>query len=704
VISFATVTALQIATAIAAVLATPIAVRVSWRENFSIPSLAFAVGMGLSVAESILGCASLSSLGEARRVALEQWRLIVVTFIPSAWLLFALTYSRGNYHVFLRRWRVVLAAFLIVPCAIAIVFHKQLIFTTGDSTLRLGPAGRALNVVLIVGATAVLMNLERTFRASVGVMRWQLKFMVIGLAALFLTRVYTSSQFLLYKVVDSSLDIFNALALSAASLFGFVSLRRTKSFSLDLQPSQTLVYQSLAVLLVGAYLLAVGFLARFAAVVGKTFAFPLQALLLLLGLLGLGMLVLSDRVRLQTKRFISRHLRRPLHDFRQVWNKFSEHTVGHVDETELCRAMVKWIAETFDALSVTAWLVPQSEGRLAFAASTALTESAAERLLPKDDNIAEALEKLHQKAYPIDIDESGETWAVTLKRFHPAQFLRGGNRICVPISAGNNLLGVLMVGDRVGNLALSIEDLDLLKSIGDQVARDLLRIRLSHRLAETKEMQAFQTMAAFFVHDLKNTASTLSLLVQNLRQHFDQPDFREDAVRALSKSVARMNELISRLTSLRQEFRLNPAPAHLHEIVASALKDFDGLADTVLVKTLRPTPRTMLDGEQIQRVVVNLVLNAKEAVKGAGEIHVETEAQDRYAVLTVRDNGCGMSAEFVKRQLFRPFQTTKVKGIGIGMFHTKMIVEAHEGRIQVESIEGKGTTFRVVLPLAGGEN
>jgi putative PEP-CTERM system histidine kinase len=698
------VTAFEIAIAVSSVLATIIAVRVSWREKFSIPSLAFATGMGLLVTESILGCASLRSSGVATRIAVEQWRLIAVALLPGPWLLFALTYSRGNYQVFLRRGRAILAAFLIAPSAAAIVFHDHLIFAATDFTLRLGSAGRALHVFLIIGATMVLMNLERTFRASVGVMRWQLKFMVIGLAALFLTRVYTSSQFLLYSVVDPSLDVFNSLALSVASVLGYVSLRRTKSFNLDLQPSQTLVYQSLAVLLVGAYLLAVGFLANFAATVGRKLAFPLQAFLLLLGLLGLGMLLLSDRVRLQTKRFISRHLRRPMHDFRQVWNKFSEQTVGHADETELCRAITKWIAETFDVLSVTAWLVPPSERRLVFAGSTVLTEAAAERLVQPDDHLAEALDNLRQEAYPIDIDESSKAWVTTLKKYHPAQFARGGNRICVPITSGDNLLGVITVGDRVGNLPWSIEDLDLLKSIGDQIARELVRIRLSHRLAETKEMQAFQTMATFFVHDLKNTASTLSLLVQNVREHFDRPEFREDAVRALSKSVARMNDLISRLGSLRQEFRLNPVPAHLHEIVGTALKDFDGLADTTLVKSLRPTPRTLLDAEQMQRVVVNLVLNAKEAVKGGGEIHVETEAQVRYAVLTVRDNGCGMSPDFIKHRLFRPFQTTKVKGIGIGMFHTKMIVEAHEGRIQVESVEGHGTTFRVVLPVAGEEN
>jgi len=67
----------------------------------------------------------------------------------------------------------------------------------------------------------------------------------------------------------------------------------------------------------------------------------------------------------------------------------------------------------------------------------------------------------------------------------------------------------------------------------------------------------------------------------------------------------------------------------------------------------------------------------------------------------VADNGCGMSQDFLNRSLFRPFQSTKKTGVGIGMFQSKMIVEAHGGRIEVESEQGKGSTFRVLLPIRG---
>jgi putative PEP-CTERM system histidine kinase len=223
-------------------------------------------------------------------------------------------------------------------------------------------------------------------------------------------------------------------------------------------------------------------------------------------------------------------------------------------------------------------------------------------------------------------------------------------------------------------------------------------------LLEAKEMQAFQTMATFFVHDLKNTAWTLSLLVENLRTHFDRPEFREEAVRAVSKSVERINDLVGRIGSLRHELRLNRAPTDVNELIEGALKEFAGMTDIKLVKSLAPLKPLDLDREQIHKVLANLLVNAREASRPGGEIRLSTEQQNAHAIVAIRDNGCGMSAEFLKQHLFKPFQTTKKKGIGIGMFQSKMIVEAHGGRIEVESKEGEGTTFRVLLPFSGGKN
>jgi signal transduction histidine kinase len=107
----------------------------------------------------------------------------------------------------------------------------------------------------------------------------------------------------------------------------------------------------------------------------------------------------------------------------------------------------------------------------------------------------------------------------------------------------------------------------------------------------------------------------------------------------------------------------------------------------------------MVDGEQIQKVLTNLVLNAKEAIDEIGEIHVKTDREDGWVVLCVSDTGCGMSNEYIEKSLFHPFKTTKKRGMGIGLYHSQMIVEAHHGKIEVESEIGKGSTFKVFLPM-----
>src|SRR6185295_6483736 len=112
-----------------------------------------------------------------------------------------------------------------------------------------------------------------------------------------------------------------------------------------------------------------------------------------------------------------------------------------------------------------------------------------------------------------------------------------------------------------------------LKCMGEQIAGSLRNIQLSRRLVQNRELQAFQTMSTFFVHDLKNTASTLSLMLQNLTTHFGNPAFREDCLKSVSRSVNRINELVQRFGSLRQELELKRVDTDLNTLMASVIAD-----------------------------------------------------------------------------------------------------------------------------------
>jgi putative PEP-CTERM system histidine kinase len=301
---------------------------------------------------------------------------------------------------------------------------------------------------------------------------------------------------------------------------------------------------------------------------------------------------------------------------------------------------------------------------------------------------------------PIDLETRGFEWPREIMRAVPDAFQQSRMRYAIGLHAGGELVGLMTLNDdRVGDEDLCTEDFILLETLAAQLAASLLNLRLSARLREAGQIEAFQTVSTFFVHDLKNLASRLSLTMENLPEHFDDPQFRADALRVISGSLNKIDTMCSRLSMLRQNVELRVAECDINQLVSATLDEFKAHLRAALEPDLKPVPKVLADQEQMYKVLTNLVMNANEAVNGRGVIHVATVHEGGTVGFAVRDNGCGMSEEFIEKSLFRPFQTTKKKGLGIGLFQTKLIVEAHRGKIEVNSEVGKGTEFRVLLPV-----
>jgi putative PEP-CTERM system histidine kinase len=690
-----------------AVLGGGLAIFVVWANPRLFVHRVFASGMtALALAQICAGMGAQAVL-PADIVRWEYFRLLSAAFMPGTWLLFSVHFARANCRETTVPWRgIILAAY--VPPLVLVLACQHALFTPRFSfdptfgwALQLGWSGYGFYLYSLLISIVILMQCERTLRASTGSMRWQIKFMLVGLGSLFAAQIYTDSQVLLFSSTNRRLNVFTSWTVIVASIFMISSFIRHRFLIGDIYLSRRVLHNSLTLLLVGGYLFTVGVLTNVIKYFGWDQSLPLGTFFVFVAAVAMAVVLLSEQLRQKLKLCINRHFYRARYDYRQQWTTFTERTTSVVDVQELCAVVTKMISETFGVPAVTVWLCDADTlGVFSVGGSTVLSRTAGEALGEHKATGVDFVQFMRERRLPVDLQRMSDSQAQALKATYADYFRKAQSRYCVSLVAGQQLLGVMTLDNRLTREPFSPEDLDLLKTFADQAAASLLSLRLSQRLLKAKEMEAFQTLSAFFVHDLKNLAAKLSLLLQNVPTHYDNPAFRQDMLRVISGSVAKMTAMCSRVSLLTNKLDLHPLLTDLNALVRHTLNDVQDLVKVPVSQELHQVPKLLLDSEHVQKVVINLLLNANEAVNDQGEIHITTDTMDGWVVLAVRDNGCGIPKAFMEHSLFHPFHTTKSQGLGIGLFHSKMIVEAHHGRIEVESEEGEGSTFQVFLPIA----
>jgi len=669
----------------------------------------FALGMLILAVESTFSALGLLSDTSLNALRMQRLRLVAGSFLPGIWLMFSLSFARSNYRKFIQGWKWPILGVLILPVILSTVldgnfFQQPAMFSYSQKTwlLRLGWSGYLYHIVTLLGAVLILINLEKTLRTSVGHIRWQIKFLILGVGSLFAVRIYTDSQAVLFHTLDTSLMTINGIVLLAACPLMLFSLYRSKTLTVNFYLSHSVLYTSFTLLFIGLYLIAVALIAKATPFITGKNAIPSQAFLIFLLFLCLAIVLFSDRLRRNLKRFVSHHFHRPFYDYRKEWTEFTRTTGSVLDMKALCHAVARMVSRTLDVLSVSFWVMDESEKRLVLEGSTALSTNDIANVEAVGEDLFRLVKAVREEKLPISYDLTTDKQKILTNLQNRELCLSLKINYAIPLVSGDQLAGVMTVGDRIGGDPLTPEDFELLQTIADQTAGSLLTIRLSDNLRKVKELEAFQTMSAFFIHDLKNLASKLSLTMENLPVHFDNEEFRNDAIQMMSQSIAKIKLMCGRLSSLSEKIELQTAEMDLNELVEATLAGFNGSLKARVVQDLKPLPKLSLDPEQFQKVLVNLLLNANDAVLSSDpRIDIQTGCHGNWIDLSITDNGRGISKEFIEKSLFRPFKTTKKNGMGIGLFHSKMIVEAHRGRLEAESIEGERTTFHVLLPVPG---
>jgi hypothetical protein len=239
------------------------------------------------------------------------------------------------------------------------------------------------------------------------------------------------------------------------------------------------------------------------------------------------------------------------------------------------------------------------------------------------------------------------------------------------------------------------------------VVRDVHdRLRLERRLVEGQRLEAVGRLAGGVAHDFNNLITGMSGYADILFESLDREDPRRPEVTEIQRACARAADLTRQLLTFARRQVVLPKLVDLNQVVREAESLLRRLSEPVATLLVEPSGDplpVMIDPAQFEQVITNLTVNARDAMPDGGPIQIRTEREEEQAVLSVTDAGVGIPSEAIPH-LFEPFYTTKPagKGTGLGLATVYGIVEQAGGRLEVRSEPGRGSTFRVILPLAEG--
>ena len=542
-----------------------------------------------------------------------------------------------------------------------------------------------------------LILVEQLLRRALPHARWGLKPLCVGLAGVFAFDIFFYSEAMLFGVLKPNIFIARGIANALVIPFIAIATARNTGWTLELHMSRGVVFHTTAILVSGFFIIAVAAAGYFVRYFGGGWGEALQIELLFAALL-VGMMIASS-------------------------GSFPVEAPGvHQQALLLLSLRLPPGVAPFHADAFGGVVGTKSPGMLHRSARQSGRKSrrrivapSRRRKISSDIAVEYAAIRRHSgraQGGPLVgfLERTG--WVINLREFEldPARYPEltmpacltaiPGAWLVVPLVSATELVGFVVLATPRVAIEVNWEVLDLLKTASRQAASYLGQIEATEALLEARKFDAFNRMSAFVVHDLKNLVAQLSLMLRNAERHKDNPEFQRDMLATVEHVVGRMNHLMLQLrvgTTPLEKARLTDLGLVVRNVctakaASSATIDVD----------LTPGVFTIGHDERLEHVIGHLVQNALDATAKGGAISVRLRRDDRFATIEVSDTGVGMTPEFVRDRLFKPFQTTKAAGMGIGVYESWQYISGLGGEMLIDSTPNVGTHVRVLLPLAEG--
>ncbi|MDR2208713.1 MAG: PEP-CTERM system histidine kinase PrsK [Azoarcus sp.] len=653
-----------------------------------------AVGGCLLITVLLSGAWALGCLWYARRSSDTTflWSSVLDVLRGGGWFAFLLILLRPLLS---SAWRRFLAV-VIVVLAVQLVG----IVSIG---MVLMPDELALKLMHGASLSSAILGLVLIEQLYLGVpldVRRTLKPMCMGLGAGYLFELYLfADAFLFIRPSPTITAVRGPVHMLIVPLIA-ISGARNPSWSLRMSLSRAVVFHSTALGLSGLYLLAASGIGFYVRSFGGEWGKALQTVLLFAALLFLAMLMASSAQRAKLRVIINKHLFPYRYDYRTEWLRFTRSLSSADGQSNLGQSVITALANLVESPGGALWLRDSAGESTDYTIQAKVSLPVqAEATEPVDSSLMNFMRK---REWIINLEEYRRNPAnypgLVLPDWLASRFPDAW--LLIPLIGGAGLIGFVLLSTPRTRFEIDWEVLDLLKTAQHQAASDLERMLAAEDLLEARKFESFNRMAAFVVHDLKNLVAQLSLMLRNAERHKDNPEFQADMLETVAHAETKMRGLMAQL----QEKRSIDPPRVLNlvkklENVHRAKQeqhpevklDVPSGCDTLMV---------LAHPERLERVIGHIVQNAIEATPENGTVCISTNVSGSERVcVVVTDTGCGMTEDFIREHLSRPFQTTKSSGMGIGVFETRQYIRELGGDVSYESKKGVGTRVTIELPL-----
>ena len=523
----------------------------------------------------------------------------------------------------------------------------------------------------------------------------QIKLLSVTIAALFGYDIYLYSHSLIFNQIDQGLwqargaiNAFVALIMALGSLATAHQSAPQASVSI----SRPVVFYTTSLTAAGLFLTLMAIGGYYVQIWGGRWGAIVQVTLLFLALLSILVVFVSKTVQSRLSVWINKNFFRHKYDYRVEWLRLINSLSKPTNDGDFHRRALETIASIFRSPGGALWLRQGNQYKPVSQINISLPDTDLE--LPAEQPFCQALRENEWVFSPYspenerlsDLNELLPEWIYAIQKIW----------LVVPLLTESDLIGFIVLTEPNSDTSLTWEDLDLLKTVGRQVASYLEKHEAAELLAEARQFDAFNKLTAFIMHDLKNLIAQQALVVENAAKHKENPAFVEDAIRTIENSVNRMSNLLRKLQRDEpSEYR----SLDLHKVLMEAVKKCQDLKPVPSLRLEHNDISVNADIDRLVMTLMHLIKNAQEATSNTGFIDVTLRRDGNNAIITVEDNGTGMDEAFIRSQLFKPFVTTKSgKGMGIGVYQTKEYIASLGGNVTVHSQPDVGTTFTISIP------